>query len=76
MVSLDGMGMGQRGMYPGPLRIQNVLHVLLKEVSQRNITIMVKTAWHHRAVAQYTYLVSEPIAGHLFPCIRGGKIRG
>ena len=47
-------------------RRKNLLQRLLKEITQRNITIMVETTRHHSAVHKHTHLIAQSIAERLF----------
>ena len=46
----------------GALALQNFIQRLGKQISQRNIALVVETARHHCAVGEHTELIAQAVA--------------
>lgn len=61
------------GFRPG--RGQNLLHALDKQIAQWDISLVVQTAGHYRAVAENPDLIPQAVAEYPLSAIPGGKRR-
>ena len=58
-----------------PWGIQNLVHFLSKEVSERNVTLMIQAAGHYCTVTQHTDLIFQTVTEYMLANRGRGKIR-